>query len=266
MNKFKFFILFLCILLPYSVFGAISFDSHSEVGDVSASSRTWSHTNSGNFLVVYGWARPSAIPSSITYNGDNLTLIASTDNYLNSDVAYMYSLENPDQGTYDIVVTLSASNLSGWQAVSYSGVDLVEVQPLNFSTDRGGSGKNNYDLVATTTVANSWVVVGQREFDSAGCVVTSGGTLRGNDDVSFYDSNAPVVSIGNHTFDFSSCGDRVGSIIWTSFSPNLEEEVVYGTSTSPIQAETFGTIIFVISVAFTVYVILFLIKYLIRKK
>jgi len=218
-------------LFPSISYGAIAFDSESSSGSQTSSSATWSHTVSGSdtILFVSGMVRPAGTVSSITYNGDAMTLVNATDNYLNSDVVYLYYLVNPDAGTHNIVATLSGSYLNVWESASYTGV-LQTAPVTSYSSDRGDGSSNNFTITASTTVANSWVITNHRSFDGV-CTAGANTVIRGTEDVTLSDTGV-AQSIGSPVLNFSSCGNRVGSKMWASFAPALALPPIDLTSTS----------------------------------
>lgn len=105
----------------------LAFDAASSATDF-ATSLTWSHTCSGEgraLIVGVTMVEDASSVSSVTYNGDALTLIGSAQRVSGGSGnvrVEQWKLANPDAGTHDIVVTLSGgvTTLVGG-AVSFTG-------------------------------------------------------------------------------------------------------------------------------------------------
>lgn len=139
---------------------AIAYDSSSAkstTGWISGSSITWAHTCSGSnrFLVVgvYHSYNGDRI-TGVTYNGVAMTRINTRA--LASGTIYLYGLANPDTGTNNIVVSLSASDsYMGAFATSFTGVNQTGQPEVNTTaTNTGVTGT----ISVTPTTANSWCV------------------------------------------------------------------------------------------------------------
>jgi len=248
----------------YSLFAAISYDSTSQYSTNSVGTATWSHTVSGTdtILFVYGFARPfQTPPTSVEYNGVALTLLESVDKAYFNDTSYLYYLVNPDTGTHDIEVNLSSSNYQGWVAVSYNGAD--QSAPTSSGIDPGANPYNPFSIAGTSDEANQFLVAGFAS-DDGDCTPGTGVNERqSNNPFTIADMQVS----GSYSMYFSICGNRNSAIAWALFSeasggsgPGPET----GTTTEPMQAETFASILYVISTATFVYFVVFLVRRLTR--
>lgn len=136
---------------------AIAQDSISAIISANTGSFNFSHTCSGNnrILIVVLTARGGASDtiSGVTYNGVSMTRVKAKDHTASTEWIYIYALLNPATGTNSISVTKTATNVSYYGAVSYTGVNTG--QTLTAIT--GESTSNSISL--TSTVDNSAMFV-----------------------------------------------------------------------------------------------------------
>ena len=104
----------------------IEYDNATSGNALGKSTLSWSHTCSGsNRILLVGVADYSTSPSSVTYGGNNLTLITSIYN----STTWWY-LINPPTGSKTITITFSSSeNFIAGIAVSYKGV--TQTNPID---------------------------------------------------------------------------------------------------------------------------------------
>lgn len=254
----KKYIALLLVLSPYTALASIQYDATSQLSTFSGNPGTWSHTVSGTdtILFVYGFARPfQTPPTSVEYNGVALTLLESVDKQYYSDTSYFYYLVNPDTGTHDIEVTLPSGDYQGWVAVSYNGV--LQEAPTSSGVEPGNNPYNPFSITGTSDDPMLWLVAGFAS-DDGDCTPGTGVNERqSNNPFTIADMEVS----GAYSMDFSICGNRNGAIAWALFSPaeEEEEEVLGGFATgTPMQAETYGTILFVFATSLSLYTLVHL--------
>lgn len=221
MKKF----LFLLLFVPFISHGAISFDAASS-NETTGSTITFSHNQgtNDNDILVCTVNNQSATPTSVTYNGDAMTLIVS--NSAGSSDLYTYALLNPDSGTNNVVVTNPASVETRTVCMSYLDVE----QSLSFDdTDSGRNPGDNTSLTATVTtlVDDSWQLMwgGIQRDPSAGTGSTQraevGGALAG------YDSGVIATAGSNAmTYTFAECSANCMTFTTIVIAPFEDPEVL----------------------------------------
>jgi len=129
--------------------------SSSTTGDAQAATLTWSHVSSGidRLLVVQVITEAAKTITGITYNGIALTQeVTATNGTLRSE---QWILVAPTIGTYDIVVTMSASAYITAGAETFTSVN--QSVPTGATSTATGSSLLITDSIATT-VDNSIIV------------------------------------------------------------------------------------------------------------
>jgi len=124
-----------------------------------ASTRTQSHTTSGSdrYLLIHLFISTSATPTTITYDGVSLTLLAT--NLMTGAAAGQYirtyGLVNPASGANNAVITFSGSPGAYASIVSYTGVD--QTTPTDGATNNGSTSTTSLTTSLTTTKDNCWL-------------------------------------------------------------------------------------------------------------
>ena len=129
--------------------------SSSTTGDAQAATLTWSHVSSGidRLLVVQVITEAAKTITGITYNGIALTQeVTATNGTLRSE---QWILVAPTIGTYDVVVTMSASAYITAGAETFTSVN--QSVPTGATSTATGSSLLITDSIATT-VDNSIIV------------------------------------------------------------------------------------------------------------
>lgn len=140
---------------------AIAFDAATNNGTCGASSPiTWSHTCTGNNLILFVTAYTGAGNDNVTavsYNSVALTKITSQVSAGSTAALSLWYLFAPATGTHTVSVTFSSSPGSG-HAVSYTGA-LQSSVPDSFNSGTAAGGGTL--TVSTTTVKNNcWLTGG----------------------------------------------------------------------------------------------------------
>lgn len=134
------------------------------LGDTSSSSATnqssltYAHDVSGTdkVLVVTIQHRGSSVRtvSSVTYNGDPLTQKGVCVNANGNEKAEIWGLINPDDGTNNIVITMSGAANIGSSAITFVGAD----QDFPFGSPASNIGENETPTGAVLSAAERFVV------------------------------------------------------------------------------------------------------------
>jgi hypothetical protein len=186
---------------------AIAYDNSSGTYTNSSNSITFAHTvGNGSDRIIFVAARGQEDISSVTYNGDALTLAVGDGSNLS-----IYYLVNPDSGANNVVVTCAGSGFIYASSASYTGA--AQVDPINETTS--GSG-NPTTLTVTTTRGGCWLL---GYFSSNYDIDGASGTLR-NSQVNFYlyDSNSAISPAGSGSLTiYPDGGPASGSMV--AFGP-----------------------------------------------
>jgi len=199
-----------------TAYASIAVENNSEGTGNNVTSITFAHTIAGtNPILIVHCATAGGNGdhlTGITYNGDAMALqekvLDSADYY-----SYMYALKNPDTGTNNIVVSLSAGDYPRCVAESYTGADIT-TNPTDTSQDTGAIGNTTFKLQATSTVADSWMITGVYNSGQADTTAGANTTLRNSMSSYLYenlfDSAGALASVGANTHNFSATGGRWG--------------------------------------------------------
>ena len=135
---------------------AVGFNSATSTNG-NASSFTFSHSPAGNdrILLVYVAYKNSAdVTTSVVFNGSESLTELEMGVHGSVQVGSLWYLEDPTETTANVVVTLSVTEKAAIGAVSYSGVDHIEL--TNSTTLTGQS--TNVSGTITTVGTDSCVV------------------------------------------------------------------------------------------------------------
>lgn len=157
---------------------ALAYDSSIAVDpgtNLSGSYSTAFTNTAGNVLVVSVWTRYGSAytsPSSVTYNGVNLTKkVATNDGGSDFSEVSIWGLESPATGSNTLTVNLTGTSIrNAVQAVTLSGADAA---PFGATGGAGSaSSPSTGSFAITTTVANSFIIAAQNDDGSVPATVT----------------------------------------------------------------------------------------------
>jgi hypothetical protein len=140
---------------------AIARDNATVATAASPTSLTFSHTvndNADGHLAVVVCFRANSVPSvsSVTYNGDGLTLVRAQT--LTSNRVEIWAMVAPDEGTHDVVISLSDEADLGLcaYAISHTGVD----QTTPHGTAVSATGSSSPATVNVSSASDELVIDG----------------------------------------------------------------------------------------------------------
>ncbi len=148
---------------------------HKNSDDTNANS--FSHTilnKTNRLLLVFTNGNTQNGMSGVTFNGVALTLLSSTQ--FNSGNGQVWYMINPPVGTFNVVVSTSASQRTRGVACNLYGVD----QTTPFGTVSQGNGVNSSSTIVTTNVGDIIVSAFFADQFGSGPTVGSGQTLQFN--------------------------------------------------------------------------------------
>ena len=162
-----------------------------------------------NCLVLTIATGGGATGLSATFNGDAFTSKVFVDVPVAGDGHKQLTLLNPDQGSYNIVISGATSPDS--TVVGYSGVGAIG------AVDPASTGTSPVTHGSTVSVANSWVVsASRRRLGPVASTPSTGVTndrTTSNAAVGVGDSGPEAVSTVNHTWSGGSSDMSVSSVV-----------------------------------------------------
>jgi len=150
-------------------------------------------------LLTAFYGNNSAVPDSVTWNGDAMTQVPGSPLLDGGNRVWMYYIVSPDIGTFNCVIDAGAGcNVQQASYASYNGVDTLIPFDANASGTAAASGTSTAQSITTAT-ANAWIVGYHQhsadEASSAGASTTqrsssNGATLGASN--AWYDRAVPV--------------------------------------------------------------------------
>ena len=185
----------LLVLSSQLAFGAVGFDTFTDVGSGSGTSLSNTVTCNGpNPFLLVCVDQAISIVSGITYNGVNVPLQTSQGR------AFAYGQNNPSTGSNTLAVTAGGGTTFRVIAACYTGVSSSG-QPEATGTTTGtlaGGANIPFNATVTTLTNNAWIV-GCWDINGGTFAANGTGVYRGNQasgNVSIGDSNAPITPAG----------------------------------------------------------------------
>ncbi len=132
----------------------IAFDANSTGGGTTDSVFSWSHTTTASsnrllLVTVKQQTGDTSGPSSITYNGQNLTRKDEMEDCINSCNFEIWYLTNPSTGTNTVTVTYGSSAFRQFGATTFYNVD--QTTPLGSVTSSRDNSGTSASINVTTT-------------------------------------------------------------------------------------------------------------------
>jgi len=177
------------------------------------SAHTWTHTpvsGSPSMVVVGGYMTNTSCIAGITYGGQAMTLLASS-NASNAGDAVLYYLANPPSGAQTVSVSTNnnTGNYSHLSSATYTGGSS---SIASICTIGSNSTASSYDCSGTVSGTTGWIV-GSNVASTMNPSSISGGGATFSDRSAGYqlnDSNGTVTS-GSDTFTVSYSGNQTGT-------------------------------------------------------
>ena len=151
----------LFFFIPCIAHGAIVVGTYTTYSGAAATSHTFSHTVAAGVdcLIVRGSVNIAVLPTTVTFNGDAMTLASyATANSGADKYAWIYYLVNPDITTGDVVISLSGSGRTAATATSLTGCNTSSPLGSTASSTDGGIIGTTPSVNITTSFANSLLV------------------------------------------------------------------------------------------------------------
>ncbi len=203
---------------------AIALDS-SPAAVTGAGNLSWTHTCTGSELALFVLGETgttATAPSSITYNGVNLTRLAHRDGVALGSVE-LWGLLNPTTGSNTVTVTKGTSS-SRFQSASYTGVKQSGLPDATQVGDVTLAAAGNATVALSVVAGGCWVISTNEDTlinPDAGVVTT---TLRGGETTygsgRVADSNG-TVSTGSINVGYHYTGANSTTIVCASFAPSV---------------------------------------------
>lgn len=195
---------------------ALSFDA-SAVGTVNASSLTFSHTCTGNNLVLFVGVGDITGTGTwhitgVTYNGVAMTEISHTGN-AGGEVAGLFYLINPATGIHNVVISSSTTDFLRGISSSYTGASQVS-QPDSSNNNLVSPGTS---ITTSTTVvaANCWLLSFVANSSALAMTGSTGvnATRNSVDNVASLGDSNGVVATGSQSQTWTFASESVGMVI-----------------------------------------------------
>lgn len=184
----------------------------------SSTSVTWSHTNSGNFMLVHSRAGVTDVVTGATYNGVALTQLGTAivatagDRYLN-----LFYTNTPAAGANNVVVNASGNVAYIVMATTYSGVKTTGFPDAN--TTNTTLAASSLTTSITVVGSNCWITLPGYAIN-AGIGAGTGSTLfqtSTNNQTAFFDTNGTVTA-GLQSMEYTFAAGT-GAVFMASFCP-----------------------------------------------
>ena len=138
----------------------------------NTSSITYSHTNTGSFLVVCvgGQDNSNSTVTGITYNGVSLTQVVNTTAREGASGTYRHSaifyLISPAQGAYNVVVSYGTT-ITTCASRAFSFTNVANVTPVDTSGQDAPTTQKNSGSISLTSSEKDYLFVDSIEVDNS---------------------------------------------------------------------------------------------------
>lgn len=205
---------------------AVAFDATTNGGALSASPKTYTHTDGSGvnrlLIVCTFQAQVADSTTGVTYGGSAMTKVTTVaaDAGINIYRIDMWYLLNPAAGANSVVITTSSGTVSGL-STSYTGAGAPEVSTANGPT----AGITSLTTSVTTLTDTDWTVLcgsGGSGNPSAGTGTTArqvGGTLSAPGGSIFGDSNAAITPPASHSMTFTQATSQNMNAVMAAITP-----------------------------------------------
>jgi hypothetical protein len=202
---------------------AIAFDAATYGSHNTGTSHSFSHTCTGAdgllFVGIVGDYTADDI-TSVTYNGDTMTLVDKRRNPGEARWTYLYYRLGPDTGgSYTVQINASSSHFLTGGAVSYTGAQQSGVPD---ASNTGESDTSPLTISVTTVANNCWtVLVGCCE--GANVAAGTGSTQRvvdsSFDAIGMFDSAGVITPAGSYSMGMTGGSPTWFAGVMASFAP-----------------------------------------------
>lgn len=204
---------------------AIARDAYTDLGSVTATSLTASHTCTGSNLNLYvlvylqNSAGQGDEITGVTYNGVAMSRIGVIDyNATSGNYVYIYGLAGPTTGAHNVVISCSASRSFQARAVSYTGAS--QTLPTGNAVKTYTSSSSNTMSMSPVSIGDgSWAVTIVRNLDGSFTDGTNCISLDGLASVAGCDSNTDMGTAGTETVSATTGGATRWAAVTAVFAP-----------------------------------------------
>lgn len=200
---------------------AIAFDSITSWTSTVWTSKTYSHTCTGNNLMLFVWVNSSLwdLITGVTYNGVAMTLIQKLKTGWAVSWNYVYALQNPATGSNNVVITASLSTGIYGTSTSYTEVTQSVTMDATATSSITASALN-MSTNLTTISDNCWTLC--FTVNDTNLFNANSDTMRGtNNGANIFDSNWPKTPAGSKTMTQWCAWSGNAGVIMVSFSPSV---------------------------------------------
>ena len=178
----------------------VTYDNKSSSSNTSVSSLTWSHTTGtgSDRILIVGVAVQGVNINSVTYNGTNLTRLATKTNTVKVEMWYLVA---PTNGAHNVVVTLSGN--CGLSGVTGGAQSFYNVDPTTPFGTTGTASGNRSTASATVSSAVNEIVVDAVATSFFGLTIGGGQTLGFNQAPFISGAGSRATGAASVTMDWS---------------------------------------------------------------
>ena len=222
----RLFLTALILCLSVSAWGAIAFDAAVDDTNAGAASLTFSHTCTGDNLILFvgvSSGSGTTLPTGVTYGGEAMSLVNSGTR--TTVLGALYMKVGPLTGANNVVITYAGAqgDIIG-VAVSYTGAKQSG-QP---NTSATADDFSDVPSAAITTTVNNTLAVALIAHNTDGRVITPDGTQTERSDKAGSQSHLgfsddPVVTAGAKTMSSVTPGGNTRWVTVVSAIVPLEE-------------------------------------------
>lgn len=203
---------------------AIAYDALTYASGSGISSKTFSHTNNGNLVILgvyhYKPGNTSDLMTGATYGGQAMTRVNTTVESTNANErCYLYILANAPTGANDFVASFSTTVTPELHGVSYSGCATTG-QPDGQITANNNS--NSTSCTITSTANNCWMVAfarSQNNWSSGGGSGTTDRSISAHGNNGICDSNQAITPAGSYTLTINWTGTDTNGMCSCTIAP-----------------------------------------------
>lgn len=269
--KNKIFFTFLFLLIPQIILGAVSHEAN--LGKANGNSGTASlgsiDITSGDFIIctVLAEANGTTI-SSATFAGTAMTQWGSYLDIDDASQSHSVWYQTEPSIASGQTASFSLSGSTSWQVGCQSYIGVDPDSPVGTVTSNGGALGTPISFNRTSDLDGTWMFASIQSGSpsvattcNTGCTARQELTPSGTITSLMVDSNVSVSNSSTHTItiDWTGGAQKLGYIAGM-IRPLSTGSTGISTSTEQIQAETYATILYVISIAVSIYFGIFLLK------
>jgi len=220
------------LFLPFIAFGAVTHDYTTNVTlSSNGTSVTQAHDATGaslllvEFIILEETTNPSNV--TVTFNGDSLTNLNLTVNYVSAYHNFAFYMVDPDQGNYNVVISWTNNGRLAGHINGYGGADTI-VKDTENSYSMGTTWTDDI-VVASGQMAHAFVYALDGT-PSISCTAPANESGGDNSTYNFGIASCRETGSGTVTIDGTRTNSW-GNVTTFLLSETIVPEVTFATST-----------------------------------